>query len=56
MQEVTISGIDIPFSDMLRIAWKWIWAVIIVSIPIYIVAMIIFFLTVGSIGGLNMLT
>lgn len=55
-QEVTISGLDIPFSDVLRIAWKWILAVIIVTIPIYIVAMIIVFLTVGFSGGLGIFT
>ncbi|GMQ82739.1 MAG: hypothetical protein BMS9Abin05_2200 [Rhodothermia bacterium] len=55
-QEVTISGLDIPFSDMLRLAWKWILAVIIVTIPIYIIALIIVFLTVGSGGGLGTFT
>ncbi len=55
-QEVTISGLDIPFSDMLRLAWKWILAVIIVTIPIYIIATIIVLLTMGSVGGFGTFT
>ena len=55
-QEVTISGLDIPFSDMLRLAWKWILAVIIVTIPIYIIATIIVLLTMGSMGEFGTFT
>jgi len=55
-QEVTISGLDIPFSDMLRLAWKWILAVIIVTIPIYIIATIIVLLTMGSMRAFGTFT
>lgn len=47
-QGVQVTGIDIPFGQVLALVWKIAWAWIIVGIPLAILATVAYYMVVGA--------